>query len=187
YPARNFKNAPIALKEYYNYYLAAAAADKLYNDDDDDNRATITIAPPCEGHVTPGRLQPARGRRGGYGYGYAVQRLRPYGPYGPYKGRNSSDLLGTITQSLYLPTPLQPPPKPPPEPPPANQPNWQRLLRPQGSMQLHLGSYSPSGSRLHTFSSRLIFIGLDREETRLTSPSLPHPQIALPRRPGLVP
>ncbi|RCI14255.1 hypothetical protein L249_5991, partial [Ophiocordyceps polyrhachis-furcata BCC 54312] len=34
-----------------------------------------------EGHVTPGRLQPARGRRGGYGY--AVQRLRPYGPYGP--------------------------------------------------------------------------------------------------------
>ncbi|RCI12879.1 hypothetical protein L249_1086, partial [Ophiocordyceps polyrhachis-furcata BCC 54312] len=46
--------------------------------------------PPYEGHVTPGRLQPARGRRGGYGYGYgyAVQRLRPYGPYGPYKGRN---------------------------------------------------------------------------------------------------
>ncbi|RCI14256.1 hypothetical protein L249_5991, partial [Ophiocordyceps polyrhachis-furcata BCC 54312] len=56
-----------------------------------------------EGHVTPGRLQPARGRRTlqrlyvtaaerhnnvGGGYGYAVQRLRPYGPYGPYEGRN---------------------------------------------------------------------------------------------------
>ncbi|RCI14211.1 hypothetical protein L249_6036, partial [Ophiocordyceps polyrhachis-furcata BCC 54312] len=37
-----------------------------------------------EGYVTPGRLRPARGRRGGY----AVQRLRPYGPYGPYEGRN---------------------------------------------------------------------------------------------------
>ncbi|RCI08754.1 hypothetical protein L249_4880, partial [Ophiocordyceps polyrhachis-furcata BCC 54312] len=45
YPARNFKNAPIALKEYYNRYLAAAAADKLYNDDNDNNRATITAAP----------------------------------------------------------------------------------------------------------------------------------------------
>ncbi|RCI11536.1 hypothetical protein L249_7732, partial [Ophiocordyceps polyrhachis-furcata BCC 54312] len=196
YPARNFKNAPIALKEYYNYYLAAAAADKLYNDDDDDNRtrpeglggsrdAGSAAAGPRPPYVTAAERHNNVG--GGYGYGYAVQRLRPYGPYGPYKGRNSSDLLGTITQSLYLPTPLQPPPKPPPEPPPANQPNWQRLLRPQGSMQLHLGSYSPSGSRLHTFSSRLIFIGLDREETRLTSPSLPHPQIALPRRPGLVP
>ncbi|RCI13751.1 hypothetical protein L249_8315 [Ophiocordyceps polyrhachis-furcata BCC 54312] len=46
YPTRNFKNAPIALQEYYNYYLAAAAADKLYNDDDDDNRITITAAAP---------------------------------------------------------------------------------------------------------------------------------------------
>ncbi|RCI17167.1 hypothetical protein L249_3110, partial [Ophiocordyceps polyrhachis-furcata BCC 54312] len=53
YPARNFKNAPIALQEYYNCYvnapgppLAAAAADKLYNDDDDDNRATLTAVAP---------------------------------------------------------------------------------------------------------------------------------------------
>ncbi|RCI10856.1 hypothetical protein L249_5192, partial [Ophiocordyceps polyrhachis-furcata BCC 54312] len=46
-----------------------------------------------EGHVTPGRLQPARGRRTSQRlrrlrHGYAVQRLRPYGPYGPYEGRN---------------------------------------------------------------------------------------------------
>ncbi|RCI13734.1 hypothetical protein L249_8171, partial [Ophiocordyceps polyrhachis-furcata BCC 54312] len=53
YPARNFKNAPIALQEYYNRYvnapgppLVAAAANKLYNDDDDDNRATITAVAP---------------------------------------------------------------------------------------------------------------------------------------------
>ncbi|RCI08871.1 hypothetical protein L249_4987, partial [Ophiocordyceps polyrhachis-furcata BCC 54312] len=53
YPARNFKNAPVALQEYYNRYvnapgppLAAAAANKLYNDDDDDNRATLTAAAP---------------------------------------------------------------------------------------------------------------------------------------------
>ncbi|RCI16248.1 hypothetical protein L249_2580, partial [Ophiocordyceps polyrhachis-furcata BCC 54312] len=41
---RNFKNAPIALREYYNYYLDAAAADKLYSNDDDDNRAATTGA-----------------------------------------------------------------------------------------------------------------------------------------------
>ncbi|RCI10708.1 hypothetical protein L249_5329, partial [Ophiocordyceps polyrhachis-furcata BCC 54312] len=46
YPARNFKNAPVALQEYYNRYLAAAAADKLYNDDNDDNCVTLTAAAP---------------------------------------------------------------------------------------------------------------------------------------------
>ncbi|RCI14784.1 hypothetical protein L249_7052, partial [Ophiocordyceps polyrhachis-furcata BCC 54312] len=52
-----------------------------------------SYGPGPEGHVTPGRLQPARGRRTSQRlrrlrHGYAVQRLRPYGPYGPYEGRN---------------------------------------------------------------------------------------------------
>ncbi|RCI11223.1 hypothetical protein L249_7763 [Ophiocordyceps polyrhachis-furcata BCC 54312] len=46
----------------------------------------------------PGRLQPARGRRGGY----AIQRLRPYGPYGP-GGEDEGPALADLAAFFFLP------------------------------------------------------------------------------------
>ncbi|RCI13432.1 hypothetical protein L249_5639, partial [Ophiocordyceps polyrhachis-furcata BCC 54312] len=37
-------------------------------------------------------------------HGYAVQRLRPYGPYGPYEGRNDEGPAPADLETFFLPT-----------------------------------------------------------------------------------